>query len=136
MNRVWDYIVFAVWFAGLGYIVVWLGGSPFHLMLPPALHAVGVVAATLVPVRLLVRAVGRRRPAPGVRRRASCGAQTRAPLLRPSHGYRKSSHSRFARLNRAAILACAACRVKRGYGISSALPAINAGYARSLRVAT
>ena len=66
MNRVWDYIVFAVWFAGLGYIVVWLGGSPVHLMLPPALHAVGVAAATLVPVRLLVRAVGRRRPAPGV----------------------------------------------------------------------
>ena len=38
MNRVWDYIVFAVWFAGLGYIVVWLGGLPVHLMLPPALH--------------------------------------------------------------------------------------------------
>ena len=25
MNRVWDYIGFAVWFAGLGYIVLWLG---------------------------------------------------------------------------------------------------------------
>ena len=27
MNRVWDYIGFAVWFAGLGYIVLWLFGS-------------------------------------------------------------------------------------------------------------
>jgi membrane protein implicated in regulation of membrane protease activity len=85
MNRVWDYIVFAVWFAGLGYIVVWLGGSPVHLMLPPALHAVGVAAATLVPVRLLVRAVGRRRrPAPGV------VARKPAAVLRPPR--RKSSH--------------------------------------------
>jgi cytochrome b561 len=84
MNRVWDYIVFAVWFAGLGYIVVWLGGSPVHLMLPPALHAVGVAAATLVPVRLLVRAVGRRCPAPGV------VARKPAAVLRPPR--RKSSH--------------------------------------------
>ena len=36
MNRVWDYIGFAVWFAGLGYIVLWLFGSPEHLILPPA----------------------------------------------------------------------------------------------------
>ena len=86
MNRVWDYIVFAVWFAGLGYIVVWLGGSPVHLMLPPALHAVGVAAATLVPVRLLVRAVSQRRAGavPAVR------ARKPAAVLRPPR--RKSSY--------------------------------------------
>ena len=28
MSRVWDYIGFAVWFAGLGYIVMWLLRSP------------------------------------------------------------------------------------------------------------
>jgi hypothetical protein len=84
MNRVWDYIVFAVWFAGLGYVVVWLGGPPVHLMLPPALPAVGVAAATLVPVRLLMRAVGRRRLAPGVM------ARKPTAVLRPPR--RKSSY--------------------------------------------
>ena len=84
MNRVWDYIVFAVWFAGLGYVVVWLGGPPVQLMLPPALHAVGVAAATLVPVRLLMRAVGRRRLAPGVM------ARKPTAVLRPPR--RKSSY--------------------------------------------
>ena len=84
MNRVWDYIVFAVWFAGLGYVVVWLGGPPVHLMLPPALHAVGVAAATRVPVRLLMRAGGRRRLAPGVM------ARKPTAVLRPPR--RKSSY--------------------------------------------
>lgn len=63
MNRVWDYIGFAVWFAGLGYIAMWLLGSPDHLVLPPGLHAVGIASATLVPVRIIWRAVGRRRRA-------------------------------------------------------------------------
>ena len=62
MNRVWDYIRFAVWFAGLGYIIMWLLSSPDLLLLPPALHAVGIASAILVPV-LLSRAVGRRRAA-------------------------------------------------------------------------
>ncbi|HEY1310871.1 MAG TPA: hypothetical protein VGF02_07965, partial [Pseudolabrys sp.] len=61
MNRVWDYISFAVWFAGLGYIAMWLFGSPGHLVLPPGLHAIGVAAVMLVPVRLLLRATGARR---------------------------------------------------------------------------
>ena len=61
MNRVWDYISFAVCFAGLGYIVLWLFGSPGQLVLSPGLHAAGVAAAIFVPVRLLVRAIGRRR---------------------------------------------------------------------------
>ena len=34
MNRVWDYIGFAVCFAGLGYIGLWLVGSPDYLALP------------------------------------------------------------------------------------------------------
>jgi hypothetical protein len=65
MTRVWDYISFTIWFAGLGYIVMWLLGSPHHLVLPPALHAIGVAAAVLVPVRLLLRIVKRRRAAAG-----------------------------------------------------------------------
>lgn len=52
MNRVWDYIGFAVWFAGLGYIVLWLFGSPEHLTLPPALRVIGVASAMFVPVQL------------------------------------------------------------------------------------
>src|SRR5450631_4406544 len=67
MNRVWDYIGFAFWFAGLGYIVLWLFGSPEHLTLPPALRVIGVASAMFVPVRLLLRAVIRRRHAAGVR---------------------------------------------------------------------
>lgn len=63
MNRVWDYIGFAVWFAGLGYIVMWLFGTPGQLVLSPGLHAVGVASAMFVPVRLLLRAVGARRHA-------------------------------------------------------------------------
>ncbi len=65
MTRVWDYISFAIWFAGLGYIVLSLLGSPDHLVLPPALHAIGVAAAVLVPVRLLAQVVKRRRAMAG-----------------------------------------------------------------------
>ena len=80
MNRVWDYIGFAVWFAGLGYIVLWLFGSPEHLILRPALHIIGVGLAMLVLVRLLFRTVGRRRvgatamPAAHARRRFTAAA--------------------------------------------------------------
>jgi hypothetical protein len=84
MNRVWDYIGFAVWFAGLGYIVMWLLGSPDHLMLPPGLHAVGVASAMLVPVRLVLHAVSRRRAMPVVQ------ARKPASVLRPPR--RKSSY--------------------------------------------
>ncbi len=61
MNRVWDYFGFAIWFAGLGYIVMWLLHSPDLLLLPPALHALGVASALFVPVRLVTRAISRRR---------------------------------------------------------------------------
>jgi hypothetical protein len=86
MNRVWDYIGFAVWFAGLGTIVLWLLGSPDHLTLPPALHAIGVASAMLVPVRLVLRAVSRRRAGavPAVR------ARKPAAVLRPPR--RRSTH--------------------------------------------
>ncbi|MGH6684461.1 MAG: hypothetical protein ACRECA_11200 [Pseudolabrys sp.] len=63
MNRVWDYIGFVIWFAGLGYIVMWLLGSPQHLVLPPSLHLVGLASAASIPVHLLLRAIGRRRRA-------------------------------------------------------------------------
>jgi hypothetical protein len=81
MNRVWDYFSFAVWFAGLGYIVLWLFGSPEHLILPPALHIIGVASAMFVPVRLLFRTNGRRR----VRAAAMPAAHARTPaaVLRP-----------------------------------------------------
>jgi hypothetical protein len=60
MNRVWDYIGFAVCFAGLGYAGLWLVGSPDYLALPPLLHALGGGAAAFVPVRLIIAIVGRR----------------------------------------------------------------------------
>ncbi len=63
MNCVWDYISFAVWFAGLGYIVMWLLRSPDLLLLPPALHVLGVASAMFVPVRLIMRAATSRRQA-------------------------------------------------------------------------
>jgi hypothetical protein len=87
MNRVWDYIGFAVWFAGLGTIVLSLFGSPDHLALPPALHAVGLAAAMFIPVRLLLRAVSRHW------RAAQTAVHPRKPaaVLRPPR--RKSLHT-------------------------------------------
>ena len=87
MNRVWDYIGFAVWFAGLGYIVMWLFGSSDHLVLSPGLHAIGVAAAMFVPVRLVLRAVGARRlaaqtavrPRKPARRSAAAAAKAGVP---------------------------------------------------------
>jgi hypothetical protein len=61
MNRVWDYIGFAVWFAGLGYIALWAFRPSEQMMLSPGLHAAGTAAAIFVPVRLLMHAVSRRR---------------------------------------------------------------------------
>ncbi len=62
MNRVWDYIGFAVWFAGLGYIGLWLVGSPDYLALPPALHAFGGGAAAVRAACDLI--IARRQQAP------------------------------------------------------------------------
>jgi hypothetical protein len=66
MNRVGDYIGFVVWFVGLGYIVLWLVAMIAEPILPPALHAVGLLAACLVAVRLFVLAHTRRRAPAGV----------------------------------------------------------------------
>jgi hypothetical protein len=81
MNRVWDYIGFAVWFAGLGYIAMWLAGLLGHLTLPPGLHALGVAAAMFVPVRLFYRAVCRRRT--GVSTARVVRPHSAATVLRP-----------------------------------------------------
>lgn len=63
MYRVWDYFNFAVWFAGLGYLVLWLSGTLDHLALPPGLHLIGVVSALFVPVRATFCMISRRRAA-------------------------------------------------------------------------
>ncbi len=61
MNRVWDYVGFVIWFVGLGYIVLWLLGMADHPMLSPALHAVGVLSAAFLAVRLAMLALKLRR---------------------------------------------------------------------------
>jgi hypothetical protein len=81
MNRVWDYIGFAIWFAGLGYIVMWLLSSPDLLLLPPVLDVIGVASAMFVPVRMLLRVIGRRRAAAGAIPVVS--ARKPATVLRP-----------------------------------------------------
>jgi hypothetical protein len=93
---VWDYIGFAVWFAGLGYIAMWLFGSPDHLVLPPGLHAIGVASAMFVPVRLLFRAVGARRHAAqtAIRPRMP-DAVLRPPRRKPALGRPVKSRSHF-----------------------------------------
>jgi hypothetical protein len=92
MNRIKDYTKFVIWFAGLGYIVLWpvsssgRSGRPFGasvicqdgtpgpldllcnsahwLELPPALHAIGSLSAVVVAVRLSMYVIMRwRRPA-------------------------------------------------------------------------
>jgi hypothetical protein len=88
MNRVRDYIVFAVWFAGLGYIVMWLLRSPDLLLLPPVLHAIGIASAMFVPLRLLLRVIRHRRAATGAVRVVS--ARKPATVLRPP--WRKPTH--------------------------------------------
>jgi hypothetical protein len=87
MNPVWDYIGFAVCFAGLGYIGLWLGGSPDYLALPPVLHAFGGGAAALVPVRLIIAVANRRRTAGGAMPAAHAGkpAARSRPLRRKAH---------------------------------------------------
>lgn len=60
MKRVWDYLGFAVCFAGLGFVALWLLGSSDYRALPPALHALGAAAAAFVPVRLIMGVIGRR----------------------------------------------------------------------------
>jgi hypothetical protein len=88
MNRVWDYIGFAIWFAGLGYIALWAFGSPEQL-LSPGLHAAGMAAAMSVPVRLLVSAVSRRRiVAKNMPRPRNPAAVLQPPRRKPARSYR------------------------------------------------
>jgi hypothetical protein len=91
MNRIRDYTVFALWFAGLGYVALWPvssvdpSGKPFGasifcndaslnqldllcnsshpLELPPGLHAIGFLSAIYVMARLPLFAVKRVRRA-------------------------------------------------------------------------
>ncbi len=88
MKLVRDYLGFAVWFAGIGYIALWplaegVNGVPFGglyvcragilsflcdfdppLTLPPALHVLGALSATVVIGQLAYRMLRRlRRPA-------------------------------------------------------------------------
>jgi hypothetical protein len=83
MNRFRDYSGFAVWFTGLGYIVMWpltisdfgqtasaaamcpsgaaqpgfLCDAAHAFMLPPGLHLVGLLASLFVTLRLLTMAI-------------------------------------------------------------------------------
>ncbi len=107
MNRIKDYIGFAIWFAGLGYIALWpvtspdLGGKPFGasifcrdtplgvldflchsalpLQLPPNLHVLGFLSALFVTVRLLLCALNRLRRAVGTRAADMSALMTRLP---------------------------------------------------------
>jgi len=107
MNRIKDYSGFAIWFAGLGYIVLWpvtspdLGGKPFGasifcrdvslgvldllcnsalpLQLPSNLHVLGFLSALFVAVRLLMYAIKRSRRAVGTRAADMSALVTRLP---------------------------------------------------------
>ena len=107
MNRIKDYIGFAIWFAGLGYIALWpvtspdLGGKPFGasifcrdtplsvldflcnsalpLQLPPNLHVLGFLSALFVTLRLLLYAFKRSRRAVGTRAADMSARMTRLP---------------------------------------------------------
>lgn len=63
MARVWDYLGFAICFAGLGYAGLCLAGSHELLALPPILRAFGLGAAVFVPVRAVMEIRKRRRTA-------------------------------------------------------------------------
>ncbi len=84
MNRVWDYAGFIVWFIGLGYLVLWLVGSPEHHMLSPTFRLIGLASATFVAVRLLLLAIARWRvPFAGARAAAAARAPAAVPKPPP-----------------------------------------------------
>ena len=94
MNRCRDYFGFAMWFAGIGYAVLWplsaigKGGHPFGasivcgdargalvaalcelphpFALPVGLHVLGLAAVLLVAARVSLRLLDRWRQRPGV----------------------------------------------------------------------
>ena len=67
MNRCKDYICFVAWFTGLSYMALWpltahgIGGIGLGAAwkLTPTLHAVGVMAAAFVTLRMLAMAFNR-----------------------------------------------------------------------------
>jgi hypothetical protein len=81
MDRVWDYLGFVIWFTGLGYIVLWLLGKFDRPVLPPALHAVGLMAAIFAALRLLLLA--------RTRMRAASAATVAAPVA-PASSHRRT----------------------------------------------
>ncbi|MBI3703915.1 MAG: hypothetical protein HY244_08730 [Rhizobiales bacterium] len=111
MNRIKEYICFAICFAGLGYIALWpvtspdLGGQPFGasilcgdatfgsldflchsalpLQLPPNLHVLGFLSALFVIVRLLLRALQRSRRAAANRAAVMAAQVTQQPDAAP-----------------------------------------------------
>jgi hypothetical protein len=109
MNRVADYIGFAIWLLGIGYVVLWPltsldHGGPFAaslicsfpplgflchlphpLPLPPGLQLIGLLSAGWVCLRLASRAIARLRRARAYRAGAASALSARMPaaLLRP-----------------------------------------------------
>ena len=65
MARLRDYIGFAVWFAGLGYMAIWLlAWRSLGSALPPTLHMLGAFLALAVAVHgvyVMLRRARRRR---------------------------------------------------------------------------
>jgi hypothetical protein len=110
MNRIKDYIGFAIWLLGIGYIVFWPftssdNGVPFAaslicqfpwlallchlphpLTLPPGLQLIGLLSAGWVCLRLATRAIVRLWRARVHRASAASALNARIPaaLLRPS----------------------------------------------------
>jgi hypothetical protein len=110
MSRIKDYVGFAIWLLGIGYIVVWPltardHGAPFAaslicsfaplaflchlphpLTLPPGLQLIGLLSTGWVCLRLASRASARLRRARIYRAGTASALSTRIPvaLLRPS----------------------------------------------------
>ena len=111
MNRVRDYVQFAVWFTGLGYIALWpltardndiarlsadfvCGDAPlrhvdwicnpsYALHFSPGLHAIGMISAVCVVVRVLAHHLRRSRRLPGVEATAPEIASRMPAVLQP-----------------------------------------------------
>jgi len=109
MNRILDYVNFAMWLLGSGYIVLclltlldhaapfaaspicsvsplaWLCHLPHPPTLPPGLRLIGVFAAAWICLRLALRAITRLRHARAYRagKVSALNARTQAAVLRP-----------------------------------------------------
>ncbi len=89
MNRVREYIRFAVCFSGLGYIVLWVmtgQESSMALHLSPGLHLAGMMSSACVVIGLLVRLFLRGK----CRRGADRAAYTPAAFVRLRLGQRNA----------------------------------------------